>query len=106
MYNKRTASTSIVPVSSNVAQGRLPVKFSREPFQKVHKSFAACDSKIPSLFTLPLFETKLIFEYLQELCKREEILAKKEAMLAEKSELEIKKLRSSQVLNKVSLPCP
>lgn len=36
----------------------------------------------------------------KELSGREEIIAKKEAMLAEKSELEIKKLRSSQVINK------
>jgi hypothetical protein len=40
---------------------------------------------------------------LQELEKREDIIAKKEAMLAERSELEIKKLRSSQILNKVCL---
>ena len=40
---------------------------------------------------------------LQELKKRESIIAKKEAMLAEKSELEIKRLRSSQVVNKVGL---
>ena len=38
---------------------------------------------------------------LQDLQKREDIVTKKEAMLAERSELEIKKLRSSQVLNKV-----
>ena len=37
----------------------------------------------------------------EELKKREEIIANKEAMLTEKSELEIKKLRSSQVLTKV-----
>ncbi|KAI0219309.1 hypothetical protein LSAT2_029120 [Lamellibrachia satsuma] len=35
-----------------------------------------------------------------DLQKREDIVTKKEAMLAERSELEIKKLRSSQVLNK------
>lgn len=34
--------------------------------------------------------------------KREEIVSKKEAILNEKSELEMKKLRSSQVINKVS----
>jgi hypothetical protein len=39
---------------------------------------------------------------LQELKKREEIIAKKEGILAEKSELEIKKLRSSQHVNKVT----
>jgi len=33
--------------------------------------------------------------------QREEIVARKEEMLAEKRELEIKKLRSSQVLSKV-----
>lgn len=33
--------------------------------------------------------------------KREEIVSKKEAILNEKSELEMKKLRSSQVINKV-----
>ena len=32
---------------------------------------------------------------------REEIVVKKEAMLQEKSELDIKKLRSSQMMNKV-----
>lgn len=32
----------------------------------------------------------------QELRQREEIIAKREAMIAEKNELEIKKLRSSQ----------
>lgn len=37
----------------------------------------------------------------EELKKREAIVLNKEALLAEKSELEIKKLRSSQVLNKV-----
>lgn len=37
----------------------------------------------------------------QEVQQREEIVARKEAMLAEKRELEMKKLRSSQVLNKV-----
>ena len=37
----------------------------------------------------------------EELKKREAIIANKEAMLTEKSELEIKKLRSSQVLTKV-----
>jgi hypothetical protein len=37
---------------------------------------------------------------LQELRKREEIVAKKEAMLEEKSCLEIKKMRSSTMLNK------
>ncbi|KAK2183775.1 hypothetical protein NP493_289g01021 [Ridgeia piscesae] len=35
-----------------------------------------------------------------DLQKREDVVTKKEAMLAERSELEIKKLRSSQVLNK------
>ena len=38
---------------------------------------------------------------LQELRKREEMIAKKEALLSERSELEMKKLRSSQVVNKV-----
>ena len=38
---------------------------------------------------------------IQDLQKREEILAKKEAMLDEKNELEMKKLRSSQVISKV-----
>ena len=37
----------------------------------------------------------------EELKKREAIVLNKEAMLAEKSELEMKKLRSSQVLTKV-----
>lgn len=37
----------------------------------------------------------------EELKKREAIIVKKEAMLTEKSELEMKKLRSSQVLTKV-----
>ena len=37
----------------------------------------------------------------QELGKREDIILKKEAMMNEKSELEMKKLRSSQVLSKV-----
>ena len=37
----------------------------------------------------------------EELTKREAIIANKEAMLTEKSELEMKKLRSSQVLTKV-----
>lgn len=37
----------------------------------------------------------------EELKKREAILLNKEAMLAEKSELEMKKLRSSQILTKV-----
>lgn len=37
----------------------------------------------------------------EELKKREAIVLDKEALLAEKSELEIKKLRSSQVLSKV-----
>ena len=32
---------------------------------------------------------------------REDIIVKKEAMLQERSELEIKKLRSSQMMNKV-----
>ncbi|RUS90634.1 hypothetical protein EGW08_001631 [Elysia chlorotica] len=36
----------------------------------------------------------------QELRKREEIVAKKEAMLAEQSELQMKRMRSSQALNK------
>ena len=47
---------------------------------------------------------RCLADLLQELGRREEIIAKKEAMLAEKSELEIKKLRSSQVINKVSKP--
>jgi len=38
---------------------------------------------------------------LQEVQQREETVARKEAMLAEKRELEMKKLRSSQVLNNV-----
>ena len=38
---------------------------------------------------------------LQDLERREHIILKKEAMLAEKNELEMKKLRSSQVLSKV-----
>ena len=37
----------------------------------------------------------------EELKKREQIVVDKEAMLAERSELEMKKLRSSQVLSKV-----
>ena len=37
----------------------------------------------------------------EELKKRETIIRNREAMLAEKSELEMKKLRSSQVLTKV-----
>jgi hypothetical protein len=41
-------------------------------------------------------------EALQEdLKKREEIVKNREAMMNEKSTLEIKKLRSSQILNKV-----
>ena len=40
---------------------------------------------------------------LQDLERREHIILKKEAMLAEKSELEMKKLRSSQVLSKVCM---
>ena len=39
----------------------------------------------------------------QELARREDIVIKKEAMLQEKSELEIKKLRSSQMLSKVCM---
>jgi len=39
----------------------------------------------------------------QEVQQREEIVARKEAMLSEKRELEMKKLRSSQVLSKVQL---
>ena len=39
----------------------------------------------------------------QDLERREHIILKKEAMLAEKSELEMKKLRSSQVLSKVCM---
>jgi len=38
---------------------------------------------------------------LQELRKREDMVAKREGLLDEKSELEMKKLRSSQVVNKV-----
>ena len=38
----------------------------------------------------------------EELKKRETIIRNREAMLAEKSELEMKKLRSSQVLTKVT----
>jgi len=38
----------------------------------------------------------------QEVKEREEIVARKEAMLFEKRELEMKKLRSSQALNKVT----
>lgn len=42
-----------------------------------------------------------------ELTKREEILAKKEALLLERSGLESKKLRSSQVCkNVIALLCP
>ena len=37
----------------------------------------------------------------EELKKRETIIRNREAMLAEKSELEMKKLRSSQVITKV-----
>ena len=37
----------------------------------------------------------------EELVKREEILANKEALLRQKGQIEIKKLRSSQVLSKV-----
>ena len=44
----------------------------------------------------------VVYVYLlQDLERREHIILKKEAMLAEKSELEMKKLRSSQVLSKV-----
>lgn len=39
----------------------------------------------------------------QELKKRETIVAKKEAMLAEKSEIEFRRMRSSQIINKVTL---
>ncbi len=39
--------------------------------------------------------------YVKDLERREDIILKKEAMLAEKSELEMKKLRSSQLLTKV-----
>eukprot|EP00106_Octopus_bimaculoides_P020278 XP_014787720.1 PREDICTED: kinesin-like protein KIF27 [Octopus bimaculoides] len=39
-------------------------------------------------------------ELQKELQRKEDIISNKEAMLAEKSELEIKKLRSSQILNK------
>lgn len=41
----------------------------------------------------------------QELKKRETIVAKKEAMLAEKSEIEFRRMRSSQIINKVTLFC-
>lgn len=44
-----------------------------------------------------------MFLCFQELRKREEIIARKEAMVAQKSELEMKKLRSSQVVNKVRM---
>lgn len=37
----------------------------------------------------------------EDLKKREEIVKNREAMINEKSALEIKKLRSSQILNKV-----
>ena len=47
------------------------------------------------------FVTQSCFVESQELRNREEIVQKKETMLAEKSELEIKKLRSSQILSKV-----
>ena len=39
----------------------------------------------------------------EELKKREAIIVNREAMLTEKSELEMKKLRSSQVLTKVKV---
>jgi len=49
---------------------------------------------------LPVFACCLCTN-VQEVQQREEIVARKEAVLAEKRELEMKKLRSSQVLNKV-----
>ena len=54
------------------------------------------------LKTMYLYHAEYIFYIIiQDLQKREEILAKKEAMLDEKNELEMKKLRSSQVISKV-----
>lgn len=38
---------------------------------------------------------------IQDLKKKEEMIAKREALLAEKSELEMKKLRTSQHLHRV-----
>ncbi|XP_068093065.1 kinesin-like protein KIF27 isoform X1 [Hyperolius riggenbachi] len=46
-----------------------------------------------------LKERQALSEFEEELKKREESIAKMEAMLKEKSQLEMKKLRSSQVLN-------
>lgn len=45
------------------------------------------------------------FANVQEVQQREEIVARKEAMLVEKRELEMKKLRSSQIVNKVCCLC-
>ena len=49
-----------------------------------------------------IFFNVVHFLWVQMVKKREEIVSKKEAILSEKSELEMKKLRSSQVINKVT----
>lgn len=49
-----------------------------------------------------IFFNVVHFCCVQMVKKREEIVSKKEAILSEKSELEMKKLRSSQVINKVT----
>ena len=73
--------------------------------QKTNTVFAPCEGC--SHITSHMFESTIecksvcLCVVLQDLQKREDIVTKKEAMLAERSELEIKKLRSSQVLNKV-----
>ncbi|KXJ04392.1 Kinesin-like protein KIF27 [Exaiptasia diaphana] len=51
-----------------------------------------------------ILQQKHDIETLQEdLKKREDIIKQKENMMAEKSTLEMKKLRSSQIINKVNL---
>ena len=66
----------------------------------IHTSDGQAGSCTPTPTPAPLTRVDPARCYRQELQQREDIVLKKEAMLAERSELEIKKLRSSQILNK------
>uniref|UniRef100_S4RAI3 Kinesin family member 27 n=1 Tax=Petromyzon marinus TaxID=7757 RepID=S4RAI3_PETMA len=66
-----------------------------EDEQKLEEQKACLDEEMERV----LEQRHALLELQQELSRREDILAKKEALFQERSQLEIKRLRSSQVLN-------
>ena len=79
----------------------LPIAF--QFYREEKNGLEAKRKKIDAEIERIVQQKKEVNELEAELKKREEIVMKKEMLLSEKYGLEMKKLRSSQMLNKVSI---